>query len=77
MHANRLHNAYGNENAAVIQELRADEQTEHAGSVVQCQPAVTTTDGGRTAAQKLQFLVAERRQLNRELLLMNPALEAS
>jgi len=66
-----------------IQEKATDEQTEGASdsSVVQCQQPVATTttctDGGRSAAQKLQFLVAERRQLNRELLLMNPSLEAS
>jgi len=30
-----------------------------------------------TAGQRLKLLVAERRQLNHELLLMNPALEAS
>jgi len=51
-----------------------DESTER-GS--QCQTAATLDGGGLTAAQRLQLLVAERRQLNHELLFMNPALEAS
>ena len=40
-------------------------------------PAATTSEADPTAAQRLQFLVAERRRLNQELLFMNPALEAS
>jgi len=42
----------------------------------QCQTAAAS-EGGLTASQRLQFLVAERRRLNQELLFMNPALEAS
>jgi len=60
-------------------ELRA----EHQGSSGQQteQSRLTTLQsgagGGLSAGQRLKLLVAERRQLNHELLLMNLALEAS
>ena len=37
----------------------------------------TSNPDSLTGAQRLQFLVAERRRLNQELLFLNPALEAS
>lgn len=56
----------------------ADESTD-SGS--QFQTSTTSEDGGGggglTATQRLQLMIAGRRHLNHELLLMNPALEAS
>jgi len=53
-----------------------DEPTDRSGGGSQYQTACKSDDS-LTAAHRLQFLVAERRRLNQELLFMNPALEAS